>query len=153
MLYTSLLTFFAHNNVVWWTRAYRIKGVLYPSYINNCLKVKHLLCICQLCSSRYTIKQIKNCMKSTSVTKAVTMNKCKGSHRVQPPNWHFCCQQRWMEYNGGHWLVHKECIVCTVVCQKVHFGLKWCRTVKNQARSVSCYWVILGWRHQSGNWF
>jgi len=29
-----------------------------------------------------------------------------------------------LEHKGGHWLVHEECIVHTVVCQKAHLGLK-----------------------------
>jgi len=49
-----------------------------PSYINNCLKVKHPLCIfITLCSCCYTAKKIKNCMKSTFVTKVATMKKMR----------------------------------------------------------------------------
>ena len=47
----------------------------------NCLKVKYPLRICQLCSSRYTAEQTKNCTKSTSVTKAATMKNMNGAGR------------------------------------------------------------------------
>ena len=49
--------------------------VPHPSYINYCLKseVSITLC-CRLCSTRYTAVRIKNCSKSTSAIKTVTMN-------------------------------------------------------------------------------
>ena len=40
---------------------------------------------------------------------------CKGSHHVQPPNWHIWCQQRLMEHKGGHRLVRAwrmHCAYC-----------------------------------------
>ena len=150
--------------------------------------------VCNVCSSRYTAKQIKNCTSSTSVTKAATIKNTNGVARPRtgavPINYcqksevffalldyfqlftstpirlvkkHLCnqdshnekyeqfplcmwrkpshattkstlrCQQWWVEYKGGHWLVHEVhplCIVCTAVCQKAHLKLKWCRTVK-----------------------
>ena len=46
-----------------------------------------------------------------------------------------------IKMNVTHWLVHKECIVPTVVCQKAHLRLK--RRRKNQAHSVNCYRVTL----------
>jgi len=60
-------------------------GAVCPSY---CLRPKHPLPFCQLCLICYTAVQIKNCLKSTSVIKVVTMKStddflsCKGSHHV-----------------------------------------------------------------------
>ena len=56
---------------------------------NNCLnsEVSITLC-CQLCSTRYTVVRIKNCLKSTSAIKIATMkiSVTEGSHHVIPPN-------------------------------------------------------------------
>jgi len=62
----------------------------------------------------------------------------------------FHYQQRWMEHKGGHWLVPKECIGRTAVCQKAPLRLKRHQTVKkNQASNLSRYWVMLVWRNQA----
>ena len=39
--------------------------------------------LCQLCSSCYAVKTNQNCMKSTSVTKAATINNTNGAVRPQ----------------------------------------------------------------------
>ena len=69
---------------------------------------------------------------------------CRGSHHVQPPNWHFSLSAK-MNGTQRRILVSEECIVRTAVCQKAHLGLKRRRTVYNQAYSISCYWVMLDW--------
>jgi len=156
--------------------------------------------LCQLSSTLYTAKQIKNCMKSTSVTKVANMKNTNGAvplnyhlnselsimlhcllystrytavqirnhsvikvatmkntddfcYKKETITWHhqidtFCCQQRWMEHKWGHWLVHEECIVHTAVCQRHHSDWSDVKQYKNQACSISLYWVMLVWRHQ-----
>ena len=47
---------------------------------------------------------------SCATTKSALFTVSKGDKRI-------------MEHKGGHWLVHEECIVCTVVCQKAHLRL------------------------------
>ena len=49
-------------------------GATCPSYINHRLKSEASITLrCRLCSIRYTAVQIKNCSKSTSAIKIVTM--------------------------------------------------------------------------------
>ena len=52
------------------------KAVAYPSYINNCLKVKYPLC--SFVSYTQAITH-KNCMKSISITKAATIKNTNGA--------------------------------------------------------------------------
>ena len=79
-----------------------------------------IMLLCQLFSTRYTVIRIK-----TYIVKKYLCN--QGSH-YEKYKWFplrkpwckttkltlFCCQKRWMEHKGGHWLVYEECMVCTV---------------------------------------
>ena len=76
---------------------------------------------------------------------------CKGSHHIQPPNRHLLLSAK---MNGTQrrtmvspWRMY--CSVHTVVCQKAYLGLKQCRCEewKNQTCSISCYQVMLVWKH------
>jgi len=72
---------------------------IYPQlWVNSWHSLATLSCnkwtnaFCKLCSTCYTAVRIKNCLKSTSVIKVVTMKTtdniplCKGSHHVRTPN-------------------------------------------------------------------
>ena len=71
-------------------------GSMCPSYINyRLISEVSITLLCWLYSTRYTAVRIKNCLKSTSAIKIVTMKKIqtvsvmKGSHHVLPPNQDF----------------------------------------------------------------
>jgi len=61
----------------------------------------------QLCSNHYTVVQIKNCLKSTSVVKVVMKNTdfryTKEAIMCNHPINTFHCQQRWMKHKRRHW--------------------------------------------------
>jgi len=97
ILDASLLTFFG-NNYDWWTHT------VSPQYANYCLKSEVVIMLhCQLCSMHYQAVQIKNYLKSNCKISMKNLDHSitKGSLHVQPPNWHFYCQQRLMERKGG----------------------------------------------------
>ena len=51
-----------------------VNGAVHPGYINYCLKSEVSITFrCWLCSTCYTAIRIKNCLKSTSAIKIVTM--------------------------------------------------------------------------------
>jgi len=122
--------------------------------INYCRKSEaSITLLCQLFSTHYTPIRIKTWSKSTSVIKVAIMKNtddfhyaCEGSHHVQQPNRHFLLSAKMKKHKGGYWL--QECIGCTAICQKAHFGLKRHQTVKKKACSGSRYRVMLVWRHQ-----
>ena len=54
---------------------------------NYCLKTEvSIMLHCQLCSTSYTAVQIKNCSKSTSVIKVVTIKNMDDSHCKGKPS-------------------------------------------------------------------
>ena len=78
---------------------------------------------CQLCSTRYTALQIKNCLKSTSTIKLATMNNTNGFHYKGKPSvtstklTHSAVSEDEWDIKED---IHEECIVHTAVCQKAH---------------------------------
>ena len=75
-------------------------GAMCPSYINYRLKSEvSIMLLCRLCPIRYTAVQMKNCLKSTSAIKIVTMKNTDFSlQREAITCYHlidtFRCQQR-----------------------------------------------------------
>ena len=76
-------------------------GAAHPSYINYHLKNEVSIRLrCQLCSTRYTAVQIKNCSKSTSAIKIANMKNTDDFHYEGKPSYAtakidtFRCQQR-----------------------------------------------------------
>ena len=102
--------------VVWWTRPLSIIVRKLSIHYTSLSAMFNLLCTAvQISILKSTSNQVAN-MKG----KNRWFPLCKGSHHMVPPNRQFftISKQRWMEHKGGHWCVHEESIVCTVVCQK-----------------------------------
>jgi len=59
-LYTSLLIFLQIIIIVWWTHAYHINGIMPPSYQQSFESEISITHLCQLCSTHYIAKRIKN---------------------------------------------------------------------------------------------
>ena len=59
----------------------------HPSYINYRLKSEVSITLgCRLCSTRYTVVRIKNCLKSISAIKIVTMKNTDDFHYEGKPS-------------------------------------------------------------------
>jgi len=72
----------------------------------------------------------RNYSKSTSVIKVNAMKIMDDFHYAKDAITcyyqlgTFFRQQRCMGHKGGHWLLHEECVVRTLVCQKAPLELK-----------------------------
>ena len=86
---------------------------------------------CRLCSTHYTIVQIKNCSKSTSAIKIATITNTddfryegKPSHAITKSTLFAVSKDEWdtKEDTGNY--VHEEYIVHTAVYQKAPVGPK-----------------------------
>ena len=118
--------------------------VMVPSipviYINPSESKVPIMLLYQLCSSRYTVIQIKNCSESTSVIKVATKkNTDDFRYAMETITWRynhqidtFCCQQKWIEHKRGTlvspWRMH--CMYCSIPK-----GTLWAEVMLNSEKS------------------
>jgi len=134
-----------------------IKGNVLPS---TCIFMKSEVTItlcCQLCSTHYQPVWIENYLKSKCIIEVAKSLLQRGSHHVQPPNWHFSlsakmngiqrrvlvsphtvyqniCQLKRVIYETTNYLFSYACYIC-IAMKKCFFktilwiilSVNWCR--------------------------
>ena len=122
-----------------------------PNYINYRLKSKvSIMLRCWLCSTRYTVVRIKNCLKSTSAFKIATMKvnteyfcyEGKPSRAIAKSTLLAVSKDEWdTKEDTGKSM--KNALYILRYAKLSTVGPKRRRTVKNQACSLSRYRVTL----------
>jgi len=111
--------------------------------------------LCQLFLTRYTAIWIKNCLKSTSAIKVETIKIWTISVTQRKPS-HATTKLTLFTVRKDEWNTKEDTgkslknALDVLRCAKRHIsGRSDVKQWKNQAHTVSCYWVMLIWKHQA----